>query len=125
MIERRNFLTGLLFAPFIVRTPGILMPVKPVLIWSDSYGLDRDEMPTADQLADRKRAIEHLRNKSYIGVTRGYGGPLVGAGIDDLDTLRALPSDANDQAIEEALGRRFTWISGWPLHPSDFKRRGA
>lgn len=28
-MNRRGFLAGLLFAPAIIRTPGLLMPVKP------------------------------------------------------------------------------------------------
>ena len=29
-MKRRGFLAGLLFAPAIIRTPGLLMPVRPV-----------------------------------------------------------------------------------------------
>jgi len=29
-MKRREFLTGLLAAPLVVKTPGLLMPVKPV-----------------------------------------------------------------------------------------------
>lgn len=32
MIQRRGFLAGLLAAPAIIRTPGLLMPVKAPLI---------------------------------------------------------------------------------------------
>lgn len=32
MLARRGFLTGLLAAPAIVRTPGLLMPVKPAVL---------------------------------------------------------------------------------------------
>lgn len=31
MIGRRSLLTSLLFAPAIIRTPGLLMPVKPIV----------------------------------------------------------------------------------------------
>lgn len=30
-MNRRAFLSGLLFAPAIIRTPGLLMPVRPLL----------------------------------------------------------------------------------------------
>ena len=30
MLERRGLILGLLATPFIVRTPGLLMPIKPV-----------------------------------------------------------------------------------------------
>ena len=30
MLSRRGFLSGLLAAPVIIRTPGLLMPIKPL-----------------------------------------------------------------------------------------------
>ncbi|MGI9351828.1 MAG: hypothetical protein ACR2O3_09715, partial [Rhizobiaceae bacterium] len=33
MIHRRTFLTGLLAAPVIIKTPGLIMPVKPSLVF--------------------------------------------------------------------------------------------
>lgn len=32
MINRRGFIVGLLAAPVIIRTPGLLMPVRPLVI---------------------------------------------------------------------------------------------
>ena len=36
-MKRREFLKGLLAAPLVVKTPGLLMPVKPIMIEGKLY----------------------------------------------------------------------------------------
>jgi len=40
MMNRRGFLTGLLAAPVVITTPGLLMPVRPV--WTGFHWAEGD-----------------------------------------------------------------------------------
>lgn len=51
-MNRRGFLAGLLFAPAIIRTPGLLMPVKPLIVSRAAFnGLMTPEMVGREMLA--------------------------------------------------------------------------
>lgn len=64
ILTRRSFLTGLLAAPIIIRTPGLLMPVRPLPAlgptefrcdygpekWFIVYGLDRFGQPIQERI---------------------------------------------------------------------------
>ena len=66
-MKRRGFLAGLLFAPAIIRTPGLLMPVRPLdlspgpSIWLVSWS----SMPSIIEIAPpydfNRFAREHFR----------------------------------------------------------------
>lgn len=52
MLARRGLLAGLLFAPAIIRTPGLLMPVKPLVLPRAAFnGLMTPEMIGREMLA--------------------------------------------------------------------------
>jgi len=50
-LDRRKFLSGLLAAPAIIRSPGLLMPIRPLL---------RPQITLLDFSRITKQAIEHL-----------------------------------------------------------------
>jgi hypothetical protein len=71
--SRRGFLTGLgvvLAAPFIVRTPGLLMPIKPLLSGSDVYsqiGLHGvDFILDTDGGLDYRFLLPHIKVTGYL-----------------------------------------------------------
>lgn len=39
MLNRRSLIQGLFVAPAIIRTPGLLMPIKPFRTWKDDRWL--------------------------------------------------------------------------------------
>ncbi len=53
MISRRGVLVGLLAAPAIIRTPGLLMAVRPVSFSTDQrFGLEYGNSPSMDIMDD-------------------------------------------------------------------------
>jgi hypothetical protein len=82
-MNRRGLLLGFLATPFIIRTPGLLMSVKP---------FDFDEFNTAAELEDmllqaRKRAVTQIRLKEYVGI-EGPDGISFRGGFQKLAELR-------------------------------------
>ena len=63
MIRRRSVLAGLLAAPAIIRTPGLLMPVRRVLVPAPGLPLRGDEIieiPPGGMLGARPWMVSHL-----------------------------------------------------------------
>jgi hypothetical protein len=50
-MQRRKLISGLLFAPAIIRTPGLLMPIRP-LLWKNPCGLPETELAMALQIVN-------------------------------------------------------------------------
>lgn len=67
-MNRRGFLTGILSAlamPAIIRTPGLLMPVKqPILLTPEMLVEPPSELPTIDMIT--REAIRLFRNSNWF-----------------------------------------------------------
>lgn len=76
MLTRRNALFGLLAAPAIIRTPGLLMPIKPFRTWKDDRWLfsgveiEFDGLPAPEWLAQTMQAelLKILKRSNFSGV---------------------------------------------------------
>lgn len=59
MIQRRGFLLGLLAAPAIIRTPGLLMPIKP-LGWRHSGAIYWGDLAPPEMIAQMVKAMQAM-----------------------------------------------------------------
>ena len=89
IIQRRSFLTGLIglvAAPAVIRTPGLLMPVKSIIRPTDIVGYESYSEISDDEIRYRFRAkqangLHKLVNWSDIpDIDRKSGVPLVRSG---------------------------------------------
>lgn len=66
-MNRRAFLTGLIAAPLVVRTAGLLMPVKvieqPVIKWATFGHVSYGRSPAMDALGDIRINYDALTRK--------------------------------------------------------------
>lgn len=91
-MNRRSFLAGLIAAPAIIKTPGLLMPVKPILKTFDlsanvsityseilEWPLDADVIMMGQSLYDslmEEMALEEARQESIF--TDGHVSRILG-----------------------------------------------
>lgn len=71
MIHRRGFLTGLgalLAAPAIIRTPGLLMPVRPALV--PRYDMIGDDFTPDSTLLSSQRLSATMLNAFRAGAVQ-------------------------------------------------------
>lgn len=77
MVNRRGFLTGLLAAPAVITTPGLLMPVRawaePVLGNPDFVAIDWVLYPNASSTVVRSVNCPFKGRVWYLAPTKGGG----------------------------------------------------
>lgn len=124
MIQRRGFLTGLgalLAAPAIIRTPGLLMPVRPVVVTATD--LERDEGMSVF-FSTPATSENGLFWRRWMDLTAKDVDCITGCSLEMLGT----PSrEQSSVAIEE---RRRLIFGDWsdavvaPAYPGRVRRRG-
>lgn len=81
-MNRRTILTGLLAAPFVIRTPGLLMPVRPFAL---------------HQYGEWAKLLSNGGGKISLAFSKGYHDPaaMIAAGWQRADqpmTIRLSPT---------------------------------
>jgi hypothetical protein len=76
MLSRRLFSFGLLAAPAIIRTPGLLMPVKPIL-FTEPIALDIVTVNASYLVPDWAEWLERAIRKEWLYIlSRPHLGPM-------------------------------------------------
>lgn len=80
MIGRRGLLAGLLFAPAIIRTAGLLMPIKPIAF----VPVFHSGLTSVEQIASKMLSLmaKHIEPSIIEAMTRGVSGGVL-TRVDD------------------------------------------
>lgn len=82
MITRRLFTFGLLAAPAIIRTPGLLMPVKPHFISLNHNGTNWKLLPSGDYVG-QMLSVDYadIERKVMTILFETDGGAIIGGKV--------------------------------------------